>query len=78
MKRTRRITLFNSMEYNFQPLKSELMQIYRGGGNGSANSPCTEEEYQAFIDAGTWEGGYVVGFGAITITRLHIIMEKEV
>ena len=44
-------------------LSGDVQRRYVGGGDGSKENPFTEEEYDGMVNAGTWYGGYVEGWG---------------
>ena len=44
-------------------LSGDVQRRYVGGGDGSKENPFTEEEYDSMVNAGTWDGGYVEGWG---------------
>ena len=44
-------------------LSEDVQRRYVGGGDGSKENPFTEEEYDSMVNAGTWDGGYVEGWG---------------
>ena len=44
-------------------LSEEVQRRYVGGGDGSESNPYTIEEYDGMVNAGTWYGGYVEGWG---------------
>ena len=48
------------------PVISEIQQkAFIGGGNGTSTSPYTAAEYTALCASGTWDGGYVDGWGYV-------------
>ena len=48
------------------PILSEIQQrSFIGGGDGSIYSPYTTDEYYQIFGNGSWQGGYVEGFGLV-------------
>lgn len=44
-------------------LSEDLQRSFVGGGDGSQSNPFTIQEYDSMVASGTWQGGYVEGWG---------------
>ena len=64
MKKLKRLE-FSQLEERMPCFEADDLRTVIGGGNGSYGSPFTEEEMDAMMDYGTWDGGYVEGMGYV-------------